>query len=213
MDFSDSEQQVRLNQQLHLSNPDFGINDTGLTSRLPAAIECFSRMVPTSSVLDYGTGKGFLVDQLRAELPSKFKVDGYDPSVEKWSKPPASSYDIVTCLDVLEHIDLQFIDRTILQLKKLANHFCYVTIDLQPAVKRLKDGRNAHVMLAPSEWWITRFAQHFSSITCFPIKHRNLTDQKIVITCTNDPKLIPHTYLFLNKLNIYGMVMKGGLPG
>ena len=50
------------------------------------SIECVSRMVPTSSVLD-GTGKGFLVDQLRAELPSKFKVDGYDPSVEKWSNP------------------------------------------------------------------------------------------------------------------------------
>ena len=213
MESLDFDQQVTLNRQLHQSDPSFGINDTGLTKRLPLAIERLSRSTPISSVLDYGTGKGFLVDHLRAHLPSSITVDGFDPSVEKWSKFLRPNYDLITCIDVLEHIDIQYIDDTIRQLKQMANLFCYVTIDLQPAVKKLKDGRNAHVMLAPSEWWITRFSQYFSSITCFPIKHFNSTTQKLILTCTNDPKLIPSTSLFLNKLNLYGVVMKGGLGG
>ena len=34
------------------------------------------------------------------------KVDGYDPAVEEWSLRPENKYDIITCLDVLEHIEL-----------------------------------------------------------------------------------------------------------
>ena len=55
-------------------------------------------------------------------------------------------------------------------IQSLTKLFCYVVIDLQPAVKRLSDGRNAHVLLAPPEWWASRFSQVFSHAT-FPIKH------------------------------------------
>ena len=39
-----------------------------------------------TSVLDYGTGKGLLVERLRRELPESINVEGYDPAVVKWSK-------------------------------------------------------------------------------------------------------------------------------
>ena len=209
---SDLNQQVALNRKLHQSDPGFGINTTGLTSHLPFAIERLNTFTPISSILDYGTGKGHLVDHYRSVLPSSITVDGYDPSVDKWSKKPNHAYDIVSCIDVLEHIDIQYIDDVLRDIKALTTLFCYVTIDLQPAVKRLDDGRNAHVMLAPAEWWVTRFSQLFESMTTFTIKHHNApTNQKLVLACAQNPSALPLISYFLNKLNLYSVTMKGGL--
>lgn len=208
-----SDDQVSLNRQLHQSDPAFGINSVGLSSRIPLAINRLSQHASISTVLDYGTGKGFLVDQLRSELPNSIKVDGYDPSVDKWSSKPDTKYDILTCIDVLEHIDIYKIDTILRDIRDLTRLFCYISIDLQPAVKTLNDGRNAHVMLAPSEWWITRISQLFPCLVSFPIKHLNSTNQKIIIACSHDANALPLIYYFLNKVNIYSSIMKGGLHG
>ena len=207
-----SEQQLALNRSLHESDPDFGNRDSaaGVASRLPLALLRMHENNMCSSVLDYGTGKGLLVKRLRRELPDTIKVTGYDPAVECWSSRPEAPHDIVTCLDVLEHIEIDSIDAAIKDIQSLTKRFCYVVIDLQPAVKCLADGRNAHVMLAPPEWWITRFSQVFPCIASFPIKHKCGADQKMVIACTQKNVFLPYMYSFLNKINIYGLMMKGG---
>ena len=56
--------------------------------------ECMS--LGYDSVLDYGTGKGKLVANLRQSTEGKLKIDGYDPAVEQWSTRPDDVYDIVT---------------------------------------------------------------------------------------------------------------------
>ena len=163
-----------------------------------------------SSVLDYGTGKGLLTERLRRELPESIRVTGYDPAVDKWSERPKHPHDILTCLDVLEHVDVGTIDATLKDIQHLTNLICYVVVDLQPAVKKLSDGRNAHILLAPGEWWISRFSQLFPCIAAFPIKHKSGHDQKIVIVCAKETVNVPHMYSFLNKLNVYGLSMRGG---
>ena len=175
-----SKQQVALNRSLHQSDPSFGSrkNASGFRGNQPA---CMHEHGVCSSVLDYGTGKGLLVDRLLSELPASIQVTGYDPAVERWSCKPQEPHDIVTCLDVLEHVEIDSIDETINDIKSMTKLFCYEVIDLQPAVKKLADGRNAHVLLAPSEWWVSRFSQTFSSITSFPVKHKCGTNQKVVI--------------------------------
>ena len=77
-------------------------------------------------------------------------------------------FDILTCLDVLEHVEIDSIDATLQEINSLTKNFVIV-IDLQPAVKRLADGRNAHVLLAPSEWWVSRFSQVFGAWQHFPL--------------------------------------------
>ena len=202
---------VGLNRSLH-TDPAFGSRDnaSGMAGRLPFALRRMNEIGSCSSVLDYGTGKGLLVERLRRELPASISVTGYDPAVECWSKRPEGPHDIVTCLDVLEHVEIGSIDSTIREIESLSGLFCYVVVELQPAVKRLADGRNAHVLLAPAEWWISRFSQVFSCITAFPIKHDSGADQKIVLACSQNPLLLPKMYSFLDKLNVYGIVMTAG---
>ncbi len=207
-----SDQQLALNRSLHQADPEFGRRDaaSGMALRLPLALTRMHEAGLCSSVLDYGTGKGLLVERLRRELPGSINVSGYDPAVERWSARPESPHDVLTCLDVLEHVEINSIDSTIREIATLTGLFCYVVVDLQPAVKRLADGRNAHVLLAPTEWWIARFSQVFSSLTAFPIKHESGVDQKVVLLCTQNTSLLPHMYAFLNKLNIYNIKMTAG---
>ena len=207
-----SEQQLELNRALHESNPKFGnrARGAGVATRLPLALIRAHEAGMCSSVLDYGTGKGLLVERLRRELPDAIKVTGYDPAVERWSSRPQVAHDILTCLDVLEHVEIDSIDATLQDIKSLTNNFCYVVIDLLPAVKRLADGRNAHILLAPPEWWISRFSQVFSCLASFPIKHNSGINQKVVLACANDPKILPHMYNFLNKVNVYSLSFSAG---
>ncbi len=208
-----SDQQLDLNRSLHQSDPRFGTlqKATGVARGLPLAMLRMHQLGLASSLLDYGTGKGQLVETLRSELPDSIQVTGYDPAVDQWSAKPESPSDILTCLDVLEHVEVNSLDAILDDFKSLAKLFCYVAIDLQPAVKTLANGRNAHILLAPPQWWVSRFSQVFSCVTCFPVKHLSGIDQKIIIACTNDASNLPHIYSFLNKMNIYNMRMDGGL--
>ena len=210
-----SQEQLALNKALHQQNGDFGnrAGASGMASRLPLALTRMHQVGLCRSVLDYGTGKGLLVKRLCDVLPDEIKVSGYDPAVDEWSVKPSSPVDVVTCLDVLEHIEMQSIDSVLNDISSLTINICYVVIDLQPAVKQLADGRNAHILLAPSEWWLTRFAQKFSCITSFPIMHKCGVVQKIVIAAAHKPEILPQMYRFINKLNIYDLKMCGGVLG
>ena len=207
-----SEQQLDLNRSLHQSDPAFGNREkaSGVAKGLPLAMLRMHDAGLASSLLDYGTGKGGLVEALRRELPNSIKVTGYDPAVDQWSAKPESPSDILTCLDVLEHVEIDSLDAILQDIKSLTKLFCFVAIDLQPAVKTLSNGRNAHILLAPAQWWVSRFSQVFSCMASFPIKHVSGVEQKIILACTNDASLLPQMYSFLNKMNIYNMAMEGG---
>ena len=208
-----SEQQKALNQALHQQNDQFGNRDdaAGLAKRLGVAIQRMHEMGKCNSVLDYGTGKGKLVSRLKKELPNTITVTGYDPAVEEYSVKPTKAVDILTCLDVLEHIEMSSIDAVLADIKQLTNKFCYLVIDLQPAVKKLADGRNAHILLAPQDWWVMKLSQLFSCTCAFPIYHQAGLPQKVVIACTNNNTSLLDMYLFLIKLRVFETDLAGGV--
>jgi len=154
-----------------------------------------------------------MVQRLRKELDQSIKVEGYDPAVEEWENKPIQQFDILTCLDVLEHIEIESIDAVLHDIKNLTNNFCYLVIDLQPAVKTLADGRNAHILLAPPEWWISRIAQLFPCIASFPVMHSRGIAQKLVIAATERRQLLPFMYGFLIKMRLFEFSMSGGPLG
>ena len=97
-----------------------------------------------SSILDYGTGQGGLPDRLRSTLDQGIKVEGYDPAIEQYATKPTCEFDLVTSIDVLEHIPIQEINTCLNHIKSLTNKFFFFAIDLVPASKKLSDNRNAH---------------------------------------------------------------------
>ncbi|MBQ60492.1 MAG: hypothetical protein CMQ19_00300 [Gammaproteobacteria bacterium] len=210
-----SEEQRRLNQALHQQNNAFGnrADGAGLATQLPIALLRMHELGICNSVLDYGTGKGKLVERLRHELPQSIAVNGYDPAVEAYANKPSTPVDILTCLDVLEHIEMESIDLVLRDIHALTRHFCYLVIDLQPAVKKLADGRNAHILLAPPEWWTTRIAQLFPCIATFPIYHSSNLPQKLVVAAAHKPEQLTMMYSFLIKLKIFKFRMGGGTLG
>ena len=210
-----SKQQRQLNAALHQHNSTFGnrADAAGLASKLPEALSRMHELGICTSMLDYGTGKGKLVQRLRAELPPTISVQGYDPAVAEFAQRPSEPVDILTCLDVLEHIEMASIDAVLREIHALTRQFCYLVIDLQPAVKTLADGRNAHILLAPPEWWTTRLAQLFPCITAFPVYHESGLAQKLVIGAAHKPETLTLMYAFLIKLNVFGLRMQQGVLG
>ena len=215
MDQVISTQQRQLNAALHQHNSAFGNRHdaAGLASRLPAALQRMHELGLCHSVLDYGTGKGKLVERLRAECPAAIAVQGYDPAVPAYAERPSQPADILTCLDVLEHIELASLDAVLREIHSLTRQFCYLVIDLQPAVKTLADGRNAHILLAPPEWWTSRIAQLFPCIAAFPVYHESGLAQKLVIGAAHRPEVLTLLYAFLIKLNVFGLRMQQGVLG
>jgi hypothetical protein len=207
-----SDQQRQLNEALHQQNDQYGnrADGAGMAGRLPEALRRMHELGLCNSVLDYGTGKGKLVQRLQAELPAGVKVQGYDPAMPAFATKPSEPVDILTCLDVLEHIEMESIDAVLRDIHALTRNFCYLVIDLQPAVKKLADGRNAHILLAPPEWWVTRIAQLFPCMASFPIYHDAGPTQKIVIAAAHNAKVLTLMYAFLIKLNVFDTRIQGG---
>lgn len=132
---------------------------------LPQAVSCSQNKFGSTSLLDHGTGKGGLVQSLRKHLKDNFKTEGYDPAVPEYSKKPTGKYDIITSVDVLEHIGIGEIDYILNEISEFTERFFFFCIDLLPASKKTKDNRNAHFLVAPSDWWIQKIKQQFKIIS------------------------------------------------
>ena len=71
---------------------------------IPTAVKATQKVCAIQSLLDHGTGQGGLISTLTQDKSLQINAQGYDPGVPIFSKIPTSKYDIVTSIDVLEHI-------------------------------------------------------------------------------------------------------------
>jgi methyltransferase family protein len=129
------------------------------------------------TVLDYGCGRGSLVYSL---LAADIDARGYDPAIEGKDQSPEPA-DLVVCTDVMEHIEPQCLSNVIDHLHYLTNVLLFVAISTRAAGKRLRDGRNAHLIIANGTWWFQQMAYRFNIF-----KVRTSPDQEWVA------ELIPH---------------------
>ena len=154
-----------LHKNPNFSAPEFYSSKRYLKGRLqlPLAFGKTLESYRIKSFLDYGCGKGGLLRLLRSDdCFANVCFQGYDPAVEEFSKRPESLFDIVTCIDVLEHISRAEISRVLSDIDSLVKGFVFFAIDLAPAGKSLEDQRNAHILLAPPDWWSQQICSQFS---------------------------------------------------
>lgn len=122
-------------------------------------IVSFIKTYNITEVLDYGAGKQVVAKELLTRCPD-VTVHSYDPAVPEISNRPDPA-SMVCCLDVLEHVEPEYIDEVLDDLSILVQHIGYFVVSTRPAQKILSDGRNAHLIIKPIEWWREQLDKRF----------------------------------------------------
>jgi hypothetical protein len=115
------------------------------------------------TLLDYGAGKCRLATYLREHakaLKHDVEVSNYDPGIPAIAERPEPA-ELVTCIDVLEHIEPHLLDDVLNDLKRVTQFYGFFTVHTGPAVKLLSDGRNAHLIQERPLWWLPKFGERF----------------------------------------------------
>lgn len=115
-----------------------------------------ARLEKCNTILDYGCGKGTLGNLLRG---AGIELSEYDPGILEKSNRPKPA-DLVTCLDVMEHIEPSCLDDVINDLAQLAIKRLFVDISTRFTKSRwLSDGRNSHLIVNEGKWWSDEFSK------------------------------------------------------
>jgi hypothetical protein len=127
----------------------------------PIIAEVINKLEP-SHVLDYGCGKHLLLPKALAQqgMKHRFKYQAYDPGVPRYAGAPVPA-EMVVSVDVLEHVEEEHIDDVLDHLRDLTEAIGFFTIHTGAALKTLPDGRNAHILQRPAEWWLPRLMCRF----------------------------------------------------
>lgn len=105
-------------------------------------------------LLDYGCGRQCNLAK-NLKLKTKLTYQAYDPGVPRFSKAPLPA-QMVACIDVLEHIEPDYLEGVLSDLKRLCEGVAFLSIHTGPALKVLSDGRNAHLIQEPMMWWLPK---------------------------------------------------------
>ena len=143
-----------MNKALHAAKQNFGAGG----HKWQEVVKQMTLDYVSHDVLDYGCGKG----TLRKALP--FDITEYDPAIEAKAYPKRQ-HDIVVCTDVLEHIEPEYIDAVLDDISWLTHKAALLVISTRKAKKSLPDGRNAHLIIKDSSWWIARISKRFKTVT------------------------------------------------
>jgi len=131
----------------------------GKRAKMPRYLFDFIIDQNPQTILDFGCGKGNLIQTLKVQFPDK-TITGYDPANSEFDYSIDNKvYDLIYSTDVLEHIEPEFIDQTLAYLST-KSRYIYHLIALSPAKLILANGRNAHLIQETPEWWKQKFIDH-----------------------------------------------------
>lgn len=152
-----STEYLELQKLLH-QNPNYG---TASLEFAPLVINITEKF-DIQSISDYGAGKCRLEKKMVALGKKDFKYYPYDPVFPEYGKPKKA--DLVCCIDVLEHIELPYLNNVLQDISNITTNLGFFTIHTGPANKLLSDGRNAHLIQKPLSWWVPRICVFFEII-------------------------------------------------
>lgn len=142
-----SDEYKALLTEMHAVDKKWGDGAFGFAQR----IHTFAHVTKSKTVLDYGCGKRTLEHGLR-HINSHLRVVPYDPGIPEIAdnRKPC---DMVVSLDVIEHIEPDYLDLVMQDIKNLAGRAVYLHIATTPARQILPDGRNAHLIVWEYPRW------------------------------------------------------------
>lgn len=163
-----SQEYLDLQKKLH-QNKNYG---TASIKQAPLVKQILKKNNFTS-ISDYGAGKKNLQEALFNIGLKDFSYFPFDPAFPEYGDPKPA--DLVCCIDVMEHIEPQYLDNVINDLKRITINTGFFNISTKPAKKTLADGRNAHLIIKPVNWWLSLFLPFFN------IEHLQQSDTGFLI--------------------------------
>ena len=106
-------------------------------------------------ILDYGCGEQCTLAR-HLKIRQKITYQAYDPGVPRFARAPLPA-QMVACIDVLEHIEPDKLDNVLDDITRLTEGVVFLSVTTLPAMKTLEDGRNAHLIQQPMQWWLPKF--------------------------------------------------------
>lgn len=113
-------------------------------------------------VMDFGCGKGFLVEQIRK---NGVRCTGYDPAIKEFDSFPSDleDIDLVVSTDVFEHLNENCMNEDFDLIKKCNPKFLYFNIATQAAANKLPNGMNCHTIIKNHSWWEDQIKKNFEN--------------------------------------------------
>ncbi len=149
----------KANEQMHREYASYG---NVAATATPGIVAKLMNEHKIGELLDYGAGKLGLAKALNEQrlVRHPFRYIPYEPANEKYSGEP-DPCEFVVCNDVLEHIEPDCLEDVLDDLRRVTTWLAFISIHCGPAVKKLPDGRNAHLIQEPPEWWLPKLMQRF----------------------------------------------------
>lgn len=120
-------------------------------------VERLLEMVEAKTILDYGCGTAKWIER---GFGNRYDVRSYDPCVPGLTETPEPA-DCIVCTDVLEHIEPECLEAVLDDIKRCTLRSMILVVSTKPAKKFLSDGRNAHLIQQPCEWWMTHLMKRW----------------------------------------------------
>lgn len=150
-------------------------------STLAHAVEIkkYLEMTQSTSLLDYGSGKGIVYYKPVVQLPDQEKlvtlkqywntenITCYDPAYPPFEKLPEGKFDAVICIEVVEHIPEEDLSWVLKEIFEFSKKLVFISTSCFPARKHLPSGENAHCTVKPAKWWnamISNIAEGYPEI-------------------------------------------------
>ena len=148
-------EEYRAEQQRLHKNPRYGVASLAFAP----VVKSLLKLGRCTSISDYGAGKCNLKRALGLKDAGPVEYHPYDPAFPEYGPPTEA--DLVTCIDVLEHIELSALDSVLGELSAITGRLAFLTVHTGPAKKTLSDGRNAHLIQESPGWWLARLEPYF----------------------------------------------------
>jgi hypothetical protein len=156
-----TEDYAKIQKQLH-DKGNYGITGATYMPTIFHAISQLAKRLGKVDILDYGSSDGKTMEETKKHFwfPPCIEDFCYDPFVEEHSAEPLPA-DFIICTDVLEHVEPECTMAVLDHLQALTKRMIFASISLKSANKILADGRNAHINIRSSEFWLVEFKKRF----------------------------------------------------
>lgn len=144
--------------QLHAENDSYGSASVAFAPVVAKVMNQYQ----VAELLDYGAGKLRLSSTISEKrlVDHRFKYIPFEPSNPRFSETPEPA-EMVACIDVLEHIEPDCLEAVLDDLLRVTKRIGLFTVSTVPAMKTLPDGRNAHLIVRPPQWWLSKILERW----------------------------------------------------